>query len=55
MMELNEKVKEKDAMIEALRSEMNDYNSIIESFKIDFETNNNLNDKKVNTLRSNIE
>ena len=33
---------------------MEDYNTIIEGFKTDFETNNDLNDKKVNTLRSNI-
>jgi hypothetical protein len=33
---------------------MDDYNSIIDSFKLDFETNNELNDKKVLSLRSSI-
>ena len=33
---------------------MDEYNSVVEGYQIDFKTNNDLNEKKVNTLRSNI-
>lgn len=54
MVDLNTKMQEKEYVIEEYKAEIEQYNVIISGIKTDFETNNDLNEKKVNTLRSTI-
>lgn len=51
LLDLNTRLKERDATIEDLRAEVAEYEAIVNGLKTDFEANNDLNDKKVGALR----
>lgn len=54
VLDLNFRLKEKEAEGEDLRSEIAEYEAIVNGLKTDFEANNDLNDKKVAALKQSI-
>jgi chromosome segregation ATPase len=51
LLDLNFRLKEKETENEDLRSEIAEYEAIVNGLKTDFEANNDLNDKKVGSLK----
>jgi hypothetical protein len=51
VLDLNFRLKEKEAEAEDLRSEIAEYEAIVNGLKTDFEVNNDLNEKKVAAMK----
>jgi predicted nucleic acid-binding Zn-ribbon protein len=51
VVELNFRLKDKEAEVEDLREEIAEYEATVNGLKTDFEANNQLNDKKVASLK----
>lgn len=54
LLDLNFRLKQKETENEDLRSEIAQYEAIVNGLKTDFETNNDLNDKKVASLKQTL-
>ena len=54
LFKLNKQIKQKDDLIMQMKFENEELNAINTGLKTDFQTNNDLNDKKVNNLKMTI-
>ena len=54
VLDLNFRLKEKEVEAEDLKSEIAEYEAIVNGLKTDFQVNNELNDKKVAALKQSI-